>query len=78
MASEDVMKERGIKRAAEGVTSKVRATKTLEEILQELTDGIQSGLSYLGFNSLQELKENRDSIFAHLITNASRAENSTL
>ena len=78
MASEDAMKERGIKRAAEGVTSKVRATKTLEEILQELTDGIQSGLSYLGFNSLQELRENRDSIFAHLITNASRAENSTL
>ena len=78
MASEDVMKERGIKRAAEGVTAKIRATKPLDEILQDLTDGIQSGLSYLGFNSLKELKENRDSIFAHLITNASRVETSTI
>ena len=78
MASEDVMKERGIKRAAEGITAKIRTTKPLDEILQDLTDGIQSGLSYLGFNSLKELKENRDSIFAHLITNASRAETSTM
>jgi IMP dehydrogenase len=78
MASEDVMKNRGIKRAAEGVTSKVKVTKTLSEIMSDLTDGIQSGLSYLGFNSLQELKANRDSIFAHIITNGARAENATI
>lgn len=77
MASDDVMKNRGIKRVAEGVTSKVKVTKTLSEIMSDLTDGIQSGLSYLGFNSLQELKENRDSIFAHLITNGTRSENIT-
>lgn len=78
MASSDVMKERGINRAAEGITAKVPVRGTLTEIIEELKDGIQSGLSYLGFNSLQELKENRDSITFRLVMPGSYAETMTM
>lgn len=78
MASTAVMQERGIFRAAEGVSTKVRATKTISEIINDLVDGIQSGLSYLGFNSLQELKENRDSIVAHVVMPGSYGETGTV
>lgn len=78
MASTAVMQERGIARAAEGVSTKIRATKTIFEIMSDLTDGIQSGLSYLGFNSLNELKSNRDSIVAHVVMPGSFSETGTL
>lgn len=78
MASSDVMTERGIKRAAEGVTSKVPVRGTLTEILQELKDGIQSGLSYLGFDSLEELKQNRDSIRVRVVMPGSHPETATI
>jgi len=78
MASTAVMQERGIFRAAEGVSTKIRATKTIFEIMSDLVDGIQSGLSYLGFNSLEELKQNRDSIVAHLVMPGSYGETGTV
>lgn len=78
MASNDVMAERGIKRAAEGVTSKVPVRGTLTEIIQELKDGIQSGLSYLGFDSLEELKQNRDSIRVRVVMLGSHPETATI
>jgi IMP dehydrogenase/GMP reductase len=74
MASKDVMQNRGIKRAAEGITTSIKVSGSLEDILLELKDGIQSGLSYLGFDSLQELKENRDSIRVRVVMPGSYPE----
>lgn len=74
MASNDVMKNRGIKRAAEGITTSIKVDSSLNDILQELKDGIQSGLSYLGFDSLEELKENRDSIRVRIVMPGSYPE----
>jgi IMP dehydrogenase len=78
MASNDVMNERGIKRAAEGITSKVPVCGTLTDILQELKDGIQSGLSYLGFDSLEELKDDRESIRFRMVMPGSFPETATM
>lgn len=78
MASEDVMKNRGIKRVAEGVSRDVPILCHLESLLSHLKDGIQSGLSYLGFDSLNELKTNRDDIVVRMIMNGAIRENGTI
>ena len=78
MASKAVMENRGIKRAAEGVSSSIKVSGKLEDILSELKDGVQSGLSYLGFDSLQELKENRDCIRVRIVMPGSYPETATI
>lgn len=78
MASEDVMKNRGIKRIAEGVSRDIPILCHLESLLNDFRDGIQSGLSYLGFDSLNELKTNRDSIIGRIVMPGSYRETGTI
>jgi IMP dehydrogenase len=60
-ASEDYMKDRGTKlgefRSAEGITAMVAYKGSAERIIDDLTGGLRSAMSYVGASTLAEFQE---------------------
>jgi len=61
MASKSAIEERGLKPKAkyvEGVERWIEIRGPVELIIQKFTDGLRSGMSYLGCDNIKELREN--------------------
>ncbi len=75
-ASEEYMRDNGVEvdgfRAAEGVTTQVMAKGSVAHVIDEITGGIRSAMSYTGAKNLDEFR--RKSVFA-IISDSTKAEN---
>lgn len=75
-ASEGYMKDLGIEvdgfRAAEGVSTHVRTKGSVEHIINDITGGIRSAMSYIGAKNLKEL--DKMAVF-NVISSATASEN---
>lgn len=65
---------KGTSKFVEGASGNLMATETIESRIDHLEDGLRSSLSYLGFNSITELIENRESVKFIKLTASGRVE----
>jgi IMP dehydrogenase len=72
MASKEAQATIGVNRAAEGVTTLVKPKGPVKGVVQELVEGIRSGLSYCGASSIEEL--HNSTIEMMIVTSASQQE----
>lgn len=66
MASQDAQQAfKGFSKNIEGRSTNVETKGSIKDILQTITEGIQSGFSYCGARNMRELRENAEFVVLH-------------